>query len=72
MCGTGSQRVANRAMRSATLPAAEDHETSRFPDAMLPPVHGVSDRAGPIAPCVGGALDVAFRFFPQRRHPGVS
>ena len=32
---------------------------------------GSSTARGPIAPRGSGALDVAFRFFPQRRHPGV-
>ena len=31
---------------SACFPAAEDRETSRFPNAVLLRVHGVSDRAG--------------------------
>ena len=34
-------------MRSAAPRAAEDHEISRFPYAVLPCVRGVSDRAGP-------------------------
>ena len=33
-------------MRPAALQAAEDHEISRFPNAVLPRVHGVFDRAG--------------------------
>ena len=33
-------------MRPAALPAAVDHEISRFPNAVLPCVRGVSDRAG--------------------------
>jgi hypothetical protein len=49
-------------VRLAAPSSTSDIGSSRFSCGKVPHVRQVSDRAGPIAPRVGGAARVAFRF----------